>query len=417
MARPRKATAVALSVLLTGVCLMAGVQPTGAAPVEPCGNLVTELLLQSTSRFAADGKIKRYRATIDFPGRTGFYDQTGKVFLGVYPAGSLPTIINPPIGDRSTVGALVQSQQPTALAAINGDFFITQTIRGKAVEFSRGPMVRDGVILRADMELAKVVGVDSTGQPFAGTVGARGNISIGLGPKTALAGVNWHTVQAGGFTLYTNQWSQSSGSPRPAGVGEWVLNGRNKIVEVRTSTTNAAKRGLIVQGNTKVLAFPAALESVAAAGVVGQKVRLRVSQKTDSGVTLTTAVGRGMTLVKRGTAAPMGCEAYDHSAAARPRTVIGWTRSGVWRSMTVPGTNLSGTSRTGGIGLANIAAVAKQLGLRFAYELDGGASTTWYTRSTAGVWTRRDLVGVSGGTYERPVDNGLAFLSPAAPVQ
>ena len=192
------------------------------------------------------------------------------------------------------------------------------------------------------------------------------------------------------------------------------LNGRNKIVEVRTSNLNATKRGSVVANNTKVVAFPSALESVASAGVVGQKVRLRVSQNTGSTLTLATAVGRGMTLVKRGVAAPAGCEAYDHSAAARPRTIIGWTKAGNWRSMTVPGTNLSGTSRTGGMGLANIAAVAKKMGLRFAFELDGGASVTWYTRSNAGTWTRRDLVGVSGGTYERPVDNGLAFLAPPA---
>ena len=51
--------------------------------------------------------------------------------------------------------------------------------------------------------------------------------------------------------------------------------------------------------------------------------------------------------------------------------------------------------------------------MRFAYELDGGASVTWHTRSAAGTWTRRDLWNVSGGTYERPVANGLAFMPPA----
>ena len=98
-------------------------------------------------------------------------------------------------------------------------------------------------------------------------------------------------------------------------------------------------------------------------------------------MTLTTAVGRGAILVKHGVAAPAGCAAYDYSAAARPRTIVGWTRSGEWRSLTVPGNNISGTSRTGGFGLANTAALAKKLGMRNAFELDGGASTTWYTRA------------------------------------
>lgn len=399
---------------MAAVGLTAGAPADGAAKAVPCANKVTALDLLSTSKFAAGGRLKRFRATVDFPGRTGFYDQTARALLGVYPSGSLPALVNPRIGDRATVGSMVISQRSTSLAAINGDFFIYRTIQGKAVEFSRGPMIRDGVILRADKDLSRAVGVDTTGQPFGGSVGARGTIRIGQGSKTPLAGINWDTVQSGGFTLFTPDWSRFSASPRPAGVGEWVLNRRNKIVEVRTASINAAKRGAVVQAKTKVIAFPTALAAVAAGGAVGQKVRLTRSQSTDTGVALTTAVGRGVNLVKRGVAAPQGCEAYDHSAAARPRTVIGWTKSGAWRSITVPGHQLSGTSRTGGFGLANTAALAKKLGMRFAFELDGGASTTLYTRSNGGVWSRRDLYGVSGGTYERPVVNGLAFLAPPA---
>ena len=170
-----------------------------------------------------------------------------------------------------------------------------------------------------------------------------------------------------------------------------------------------------MQSGTQVVAFPSKLVSVASAGAVGQKVRVKTAQVTNTGVTLTTDVGRGAQLVKKGVAAPSGCAAYDHSAAARPRTIVGWTKTGQWRSLTIPGNNISGTSRTGGFGLANSAALAKKVGMRVAFELDGGASTTWYTRNGAGTWIRRDLWGVSGGTYERPVANGLAFLAPPTP--
>ena len=70
--------------------------------------------------------------------------------------------------------------------------------------------------------------------------------------------------------------------------------------------------------------------------------------------------------------------------------------------------------RNGGFGLSNEAAIAKKFGLYNAYELDGGGSTTLYTRSNAGKWTRRDLYGLdtSTGTYEREVRNGMAFLVP-----
>ena len=43
----------------------------------------------------------------------------------------------------------------------------------------------------------------------------------------------------------------------------------------------------------------------------------------------------------------------------------------------------------------------------------GGGSTSLYTRSSAGKWSRRDLYGVTGGNYERPVTNAVAFVIPA----
>ena len=402
----------ALAMCTAGLPILTS-SPTSAATPTPCGNRVTALNAVSSDGFVNGGKIKRYNATVDFPNRTGFYDQSGRLVLGKYPTGSLPTLLNMPVGERNTIRTQVTSQQPKAIAAINGDFFVYRTIRGKAVEFARGPMVKNGAIIRSDKQQLRVVGVDSANKPFGGTLGVQGSIRIGQGPKTSLAGVNWDSVQARGVTLYTMSYSHSSNSPRPAGAGEWVINGRNKIVEIRTSSLNAGRRGLAVQSGTRVLAFPSTLASVAAAGAVGQRVRVRMSQATNTGVTLKTAVGRGAMLVKKGVAAPAGCAAYDYSAAARPRTIIGWTKTGAWRSLTIPGTNISGTSRTGGFGLANTAALAKKLGMRFAFELDGGASTTFYTRSAAGTWTRRDLFGVSGGTYERPVANGMAFLPPS----
>jgi hypothetical protein len=110
----------------------------------------------------------------------------------------------------------------------------------------------------------------------------------------------------------------------------------------------------------------------------------------------------------------MGCNAYDHSKAARPRTFVGWNSKGYWRSFTVPGSKFDGVGlRVGGFGLANAANIAKKLGMQYAYELDGGGSTTLYTRSGAGQWTRRDLYGVDTSVCacERPMTNGLAFLA------
>lgn len=152
----------------------------------------------------------------------------------------------------------------------------------------------------------------------------------------------------------------------------------------------------------------------------GTKVKVNSKQSTDTGVKLFTGVGRGLPLVEGGVAAPLGSNAYDHSKAARPRTFVGWNSKGIWRSFTVPGRSFDGVGlRVSGFGLANAANaanaanIAKKLGMANVYELDGGGSTTLWTRSTAGSWTRRDLYGVDTSVCgcERAMTNGLAFLA------
>jgi hypothetical protein len=94
---------------------------------------------------------------------------------------------------------------------------------------------------------------------------------------------------------------------------------------------------------------------------------------------------------------------------------VGWDGKGRWRSFTVPGSKVTdegGLSRTGGLSLANAANVAKSLGMKYAYELDGGGTVSFYTRKKT-TWTRKDLYGVTAVNNcvcERRMANGLAFL-------
>lgn len=159
-----------------------------------------------------------------------------------------------------------------------------------------------------------------------------------------------------------------------------------------------------------------------AAGVpAGTQVRVKPRQTTDTHVQLLTAVGRGLPVIQDGKPGPLGCRSYARTASAfssRPRTFVGWDANGRWRSFTVPGSKLENVNnvllRTGGFGLASAANIAKKLGMTYAYELDGGGSTTFWTRSKQ-KWTRKDLYGVanpSGCTCERWMANGLAFVQP-----
>jgi exopolysaccharide biosynthesis protein len=404
-------------VLGTAGAIVAGIgltAPQGAVAVDPCKVDIKNVTLDSTQRFAGGSKLKRYGVSVDYPVGTT-YDQTAKVVLGVYPANAYPTLLNAKIGNRTKTGDMVKAQEPQAVAAINGDFFLTPTIRGNTFEIARGPMVKNGRIIRADRNRQRVVGVDTTLKPFGGWFGVRGNIQSGVAPAVDIEGINWHKIQGGGVTIYTTDWNAGSSTPRPAGTAEWVINGRNLIKEVRTSTKNAGKLGDPVAAGTRVIAFSENTALAAVSGTVNAKVKVNIRHSTDSGVKLQTAVGRGLPLVENGVAAPLGCAEYDHSKAARPRTTVGWTATGQWRSFTVPGKLFTGPGlRSGGFGLANEANIAKRLGLVYAYELDGGGSTTLYTRSGGGKWKRRDLYGLdtSTGTYEREVPTGLAFVVP-----
>lgn len=392
-----------------------------ADAARPC-RISTGTNLDSSQRFAGGGILRRYTASAQGAAKGG-YNQSGKVIMTSYPAGAYPSLINDKVGERRVIGDMVKAQQPQALGAINGDFFIFPDIRYVSdIEMARGPMVRDGRVIRGTEKRQRVVGIDTNKQPFGGMMAVRGTITpvLATASPVPIVSMNWHSILGGGVNIYTPDWSSALRDdgkayvPRPAGAVEWVLNSRNKIKSVRSSTKNAGQLGAPVQSGTRVLAF-SENAALAALGVpAGTKIKVNIKQSTDTGVDLFTAVGRGLPLVEGGVAAPLGCNAYDHSKAARPRTFVGWNSNGVWRSFTVPGTKFDGVGlRVGGFGLANATNIAKKLGMANAYELDGGGSTTLWTRSTAGSWTRRDLYGVDTSVCacERPMTNGLAFLA------
>jgi hypothetical protein len=413
------AAIIASSLVATLAVVVTPAEQADAA--RPC-RIATSTNLDSAQRFSGGGVIRRYTASADGAAKGG-YNQRGKVIMTSYPPGAYPSLINDKVGERQVIGDMVKSQQPQALGAINGDFFVFPDIRyADDVEMSAGPMVRDGRIIRGTSKRVRTVGIDTNRQPFGGLMALRGSIVPQLATATSvpIVSMNWHTIMRGGVNIYTTAWTSvlrpdgKAEVPRPKGAVEWVLNSRNELKTVRSETKNPGKLGAPVQSGTRVLAF-SKNSALAALGVpVGTKVKVNMRQSTSTGVDLFTGVGRGRPMVEGGVAAPLGCADYNLSKAARPRTFVGWNKNGVWRSFTVPGTKFDGVGlRVGGFGLANAANIAKRLGMHYAYELDGGGSTTLWTRSNAGKWSRRDLYGVDTSVCacERSMTNGLAFLA------
>jgi hypothetical protein len=404
----RVAAVVAASALVVTTVVTATEPADGASPC----HIKTSARLDSRTQFAGSGMLRRYTARAHGSTKGG-YDQTGKVVLTSYPKGAFPALINAKVGLRQPIGQMVRHERRGAVAAINGDFFVFPDIRGvNDIEMSRGPMVRDGRLIRATAQRQRVVGVTRRHKPFAGMLAVRGAVHAkGTSVTTPVRTLNWHKVKAGGVSIYTSAWSDAI--PRPRGRIEWVLNSHNKIRKVRSPARNSDGLGAPVRDGTRVIAFSRDTAKAVRGMDVGTTVVVHTHQATGSGSKLLTAVGRGLPMVLGGTAAPLGCNAYDHSKAARPRTFVGWNSHGRWLSLTVPGSTFDGIGlRLGGFGLANAANIARSLGMVRAYELDGGGSTTLYTRSKSGSWKRRDLYGVNTSVCacERPMTNGLAFI-------
>ncbi len=411
-------------------CALLTAVPHEAEAARPCKIDVTTRL-DKTATFAGGGVSKYYWATAK-GSAVGQYDHKANVIMTTFPVGAYPALINTPVGEREAVGQMTKAQASKSLGSINGDFFIAPDIRyEKSIEMARGPMVRDGKVIRGIYKRMRTVGVDTKGQPFGDFFGVRGQVRAKLTGATGfkLRGMNWHRVIGGGATVYTHDWStltRSDGkaaSPRPAGETEWVLDSSNHIIEIRNARKNAAKRGAPVKTGTRVIAFSSNVAKLAKGVPSGTGVRVDVRQSTTTGVKLRTGVGRGLPVVAGGKPAPLGCKSYARTPSAlsaRPRTFVGWDVDGRWRAFTVPGSKLEVVNgvvlRNGGFGLANAANIAKKLGMTYAYELDGGGSTTLWTR-TQRKWQRRDMYQVknpTGCTCERWMSNGLAFVKPTA---
>ena len=423
-AQIRTASVIVAGVL--GATLLAATQPQPADAARACRIDVTTRL-DLTEKFANNGATKYYWATSD-GSAVGQYDHAANVIMTTFPLGATPQLMYKRIGERQAIGAMAQAQYPEALGAINADFFVFADIRGtNDIEMARGPMVKAGQVIRGTSRDSRVVGLDSTMQPYGGELSVKGftQAQTGSAPRIGLKSVNWHQILDGGVNVYTPDWSNAKNGagtvlyPRPAGAVEWVVNGRNKVKSVRTAGSSLL--GAPVAAGTRVLAFSADVVAQVPTVAVGTKVRVNIKQQTTTGVTLDTAVGRGLELVNAGKPAPLGCRAYAQTGGAvssRPRMFVGWDAKGRWRSFTVPGTrvylkNGSSLQREGGMGLASAANVAKSLGMSYAYELDGGGSTSLWTR-TGSQWGRKDLYGMSvqsGCACERWMANGLSFVA------
>ena len=392
-ARWGRFVALPAAVLLAGTGLL--VVPEGAVAAAPCTMRVS-INRTSSQTYASGVQLNTYSVKVTY----GTHSQSARVQRMLMPTGVQPALVRKRLGWTATLRAQISEQSPRGVAAINGDFFYEYSTGQGRVVLPRGPSVSRGTIVRADDEDMRVVGVDTKGRPYSGMLRVAGTVARGS-DSFPVSGLNWHWLGTRGVVVYTNDWADGSSARRPLAAVEWVVESGH-ITQVRTGST----RGNDVALGTKVVAFGTDYATAARRAAVGDATSVSVKQITSTGVTLKEAVGRGGALV-RNSVIPFDCSQLTNEV--RPRSTVGWTASGRWATLIVPGTGYDNNGyRIGGLGLPQEANVARALGFVSADEVDGGGSVTSYVRRGHKRWDRVDD---SDSQWARPIPNGLTFVA------
>jgi hypothetical protein len=219
-----------------------------------------------------------------------------------------------------------------------------------------------------------------------GTVSASGH-----GYK-AVTGVNWQTLSGSGLNLYTPAWGKAR---HPYGTVDVVVSA-GKVAAVRTGT---ARGQAPLSGQTIITATGSAGTWLASLRK-GTAVTTSYRAATDASLPVWEAVGRGARFLNAGVKNGGSCASRDE--LLRPRTAIGWTRSGDLLFVTVTGRATVNGVRYGGATIHQMADYMAKLGSYDATNLDGGGSTTMLARTTSGSVIRMDR---SMSEWQRAVPN------------
>ncbi|SDO97446.1 Predicted protein [Pedococcus dokdonensis] len=254
------------------------------------------------------------------------------------------------------------------------------------------PQVTGGWLrkIRSTHDPAIVVAKD--GRSFPGRVWITGSVSASGHGYKAVTGLNWQSLSGSGLNLYTPSWGNAR---RPYGTVDVVVAG-GKVVAVRTGTA----RGQAVKSGQTILTATGTAGTWLASLRTGTAMSVSYRAATDAGFPVYEAVGRGARFLNAGVKNGGTCGSRDE--LLRPRTAIGWTKSGDLLFVTVSGRATVDGVRYGGATIHQMADYMQKLGSYDATNLDGGGSTTMLARTTTGSVIRMDR---SMSEWQRAVPN------------
>lgn len=286
--------------------------------------------------------------------------------------------------------ALAEREQ--VIGGVNADFFSFAP-----PGIPTGAHVEEGTLI-VGPGVRPVVGVDSSGTAFIGTLAVGGTVSIG-GVEIPLAG--WNRLAPRGLALLDPAWGAASDS----GTGR-----------VEVSLAGIPLRVLAIDTVPAGLGIPAAGVLLVAGRGAGMGARrallaLEVGDTVVVDLHLTRtrlrAVVGGWPVILRDSAVTRAADSAGASFAPvrHPRTAVGLARNG--RELIIVVVDGRQTPYSDGMTLRELAELFRALGARDALNLDGGGSSTFVLADSAS-GQRLTVRNRPSDKTERAVGNALA---------
>jgi hypothetical protein len=308
------------------------------------------------------------------------------------PAGTSlkPRVFAAPSLTSARTPSTYQALARTPVVMVNGGVF--DPARGALPVL---PQMVGGVVHKASLVHEPAITIAPDGRSSPDHLWIAGAASAG-GRTASVTGLNWQSVIGSGVNVYTPGWGAQR---RPSGTVDVVVT-RGRVAAVRTG----AARGSAPAAGQMILTATGATGAWLARLRPGAAIAVSYRAMTDATHPVRDAVGRGARYVLQGRVQGGGCAARDE--LLRPRTAVGWTRSGSLLLVTVSGRATVNGVRYGGATIHQMADYMARLGSYEATALDGGGSTTMLVRrASGGSPTRMDR---GSSEAQRPVPNVLA---------
>ncbi|MFF5172813.1 phosphodiester glycosidase family protein [Micromonospora sp. NPDC000089] len=283
-----------------------------------------------------------------------------------------------------------------AVAATNGDFFAINTTNAPI-----GGAIADGELLKADRAGSPAVGLDADGVGRIANLLLEGSATVG-DRRFDLGGLNANNVPANSAVLYTPAWG-------PGDRGYVGTAGPVVEVEVRDGVVSAVRTGKTatpVPAGGSVLLAAGTLATELAGTPVGTRVTVDYHARSDAPSPFSLALGAHQVLVRGGALVALD-PADANNTALKPRTAIGWTGDRKLLLYVADGSS----SRSRGLGVAELAERMRAAGAVDAVMLDGGGSSQLVSRRRGDTGVAVTNVPSDGG--QRPVPNAVGLVPPA----